>query len=125
MAKCLLENGASAMLPDRHGNTSLHLAVLHHSVECLQVLLTMGDKMELSAKNFEGHCFYQTDIKKCIIDMYVYITPIHHVDSWYQEPAYHLSQNVIIHIVTHVTSVHWRNTQVMMDIQKLNSRKNL
>ncbi|XP_076325345.1 uncharacterized protein LOC143233242 isoform X2 [Tachypleus tridentatus] len=39
LVEILLEEGASPKLRDRHGNTSLHLAVKYNQLECLRVLL--------------------------------------------------------------------------------------
>jgi B-cell CLL/lymphoma protein 3 len=50
----LVRHGASPSLPDRHGNSCLHLAVLHNAKQCLSVMLKTKPLPGLSTKNYEG-----------------------------------------------------------------------
>lgn len=51
----LLLRGANPCLLDRHGQTSVHLAVHHKTKECLETILTDSlTDIDLDIKNYEG-----------------------------------------------------------------------
>lgn len=58
----LIKAGAQSSIVDKHGNTAMHLAVIHNAIECLTVLLKYTRPWvtknkpfpELDCKNFEG-----------------------------------------------------------------------
>ncbi|XP_044291041.1 B-cell lymphoma 3 protein isoform X2 [Varanus komodoensis] len=55
LVKLLLSHGASPMVLDRNGQTSLHLACEHASLRCLKDLLQGNAALvDLEARNFEG-----------------------------------------------------------------------
>uniref|UniRef100_A0A8D0BQH4 BCL3 transcription coactivator n=1 Tax=Salvator merianae TaxID=96440 RepID=A0A8D0BQH4_SALMN len=55
LVKLLLACGASPMVLDRNGQTALHLACEHGSLQCLQELLDGSPTpLDLEARNFEG-----------------------------------------------------------------------
>ncbi len=51
----LLTSGGNPNIQDRHGNSSLHLAVTYGSETCLQALLRSGSiKPDMDIKNYDG-----------------------------------------------------------------------
>ncbi|XP_054855776.1 B-cell lymphoma 3 protein isoform X2 [Eublepharis macularius] len=55
LVKLLLSHGASPMVLDRNGQTALHLACEHGSLQCLQEMLEgHPSPLDLEARNFEG-----------------------------------------------------------------------
>ncbi|XP_067831347.1 NF-kappa-B inhibitor epsilon-like [Heptranchias perlo] len=52
----LVTNGASRLLLDRNGQTAVHLACEHSSLECLRSLLGSGrENIDLEIRNYEGY----------------------------------------------------------------------
>ncbi|XP_041032627.1 B-cell lymphoma 3 protein homolog [Carcharodon carcharias] len=52
----LVANGASRVLLDRNGQTAVHLACEHSSLECLQSLLASApERIELEIRNYDGY----------------------------------------------------------------------
>lgn len=57
LVKLLLAHGASPMVLDRNGQTALHLACEHGSLQCLQELLEGSPApLDLEVRNFDGEC---------------------------------------------------------------------
>ncbi|XP_041091119.1 B-cell lymphoma 3 protein-like isoform X2 [Polyodon spathula] len=55
MVSHLVGQGASAMLLDRNGQTSIHLACEHSQQDCLQeILVRSQNKLDLEARNYQG-----------------------------------------------------------------------
>ncbi|XP_053546843.1 B-cell lymphoma 3 protein [Bombina bombina] len=74
LVSLLLENGSSPLIPDRNGQTCLHLACEYESSESLEVLLRFKTR-NLEATNFQGktalHVAISTrrkDITCCLLD---------------------------------------------------------
>ncbi|KAE8593661.1 hypothetical protein XENTR_v10019251 [Xenopus tropicalis] len=74
MVSLLLENGATPQIPDRNGQTCVHLACEYESMRCLEILLR-GRKWDLEATNYQGmtalHVAMNTgrkDLALCLLD---------------------------------------------------------
>ncbi|XP_072325117.1 uncharacterized protein bcl3 isoform X2 [Scyliorhinus torazame] len=56
LVRQLVTNGASRVLLDRNGQTAVHLACEHSSLECLQSLLASGqERIDLEIRNYDGY----------------------------------------------------------------------
>ncbi|XP_041427520.1 B-cell lymphoma 3 protein homolog [Xenopus laevis] len=74
MVSLLLQHGATPQIPDRNGQTCVHLACEYESMRCLEILLR-GRKWGLEATNYQGmtalHVAISTgheDLALCLLD---------------------------------------------------------
>ncbi|XP_078061691.1 uncharacterized protein bcl3 [Mustelus asterias] len=70
----LVTSGASRVLLDRNGQTAVHLACEHSSLECLQSLLAHGrDRIDLEIRNYDGYTPLHVAVNSCHREIAAYL----------------------------------------------------